>query len=60
MVTDQARPDAPASGREPEQKREQAQNRESPTLSEQFYLQLLELPMCKTSGICDGCGRCEH
>ena len=31
-----------------------------PALSEDFYRQLLQLPACKTSGICDGCGRCEH
>ena len=24
-----------------------------------FYIKLLNLPACKISGICDGCGRCE-
>ena len=31
-----------------------------PKLSADFFQRLLKLPSCKTSGVCDGCGRCEH
>ncbi len=31
-----------------------------PKLSAGFFQQLLKLPSCKISGVCDGCGRCEH
>ena len=38
----------------------EAPEKQKPALPEDFYRQLLQLPACKTSGICDGCGRCEH
>ena len=31
-----------------------------PKLSADFFQQLLNPPSCKTTGVCDGCGRCEH
>lgn len=31
-----------------------------PTLSENFFAELLGLPSCKSKGYCDNCGRCEH
>jgi len=31
-----------------------------PSLSNDFYLRLLDPPPCKSGGACDGCGRCEH
>ena len=29
-----------------------------PFLPKEFYLELLDLPACKTTGRCDGCGKC--
>ena len=29
-----------------------------PFLPKEFYLELLDLPSCKTTGKCDGCGKC--
>ena len=31
-----------------------------PKLSADFFQLLLNPPSCKTIGVCDGCGRCEH
>lgn len=28
-------------------------------LPSDFYIKLLNIPPCKISGICNGCGRCE-
>lgn len=35
-------------------------NIESPSLTEDFYRTLLDLPACAVTRICDNCGRCEH
>ncbi len=40
----------------PEASREQS----VPSLSSNFFAELLDLPACKSKGYCDGCGRCEH
>ena len=29
-------------------------------LPPEYYAKLLNLPSCKTNGVCNGCGRCEH
>ena len=34
--------------------------RPTPHLSEDFYKKLIRQPACKTDGMCDNCGRCEH
>ena len=31
-----------------------------PRLSMDFFQELLDLPSCKTVGVCDNCGRCER
>ena len=31
-----------------------------PKLSADFFQRLLKPPSCKTTGVCDNCGRCEH
>ena len=31
-----------------------------PQLSADFFQELLGLPSCKVSGVCENCGRCEH
>jgi hypothetical protein len=31
-----------------------------PKLHPDFYLRLLDLPSCKTKGVCDNCDNCEH
>ena len=31
-----------------------------PSLSEDFFRELLDPPSCKARGYCDNCGRCEH
>ena len=33
---------------------------ETPSLTEDFYRALLDLPACAVTGICDNCGRCEN
>ena len=33
---------------------------ETPHLSASFFAELVEMPSCKLTGKCDGCGRCEH
>lgn len=43
------------------QKEELSTTDAKPTnLPEAFFAKLLDRPSCKTRGICDGCGRCEH
>lgn len=29
-------------------------------LPREYYAKFLNLPSCKTNGVCNGCGRCEH
>lgn len=37
------------------------ENRNTANLPQEFFTKLLDIPSCKLeSGICDGCGRCEH
>ena len=36
------------------------EERAQPRLSMDFFQELLDLPSCKTIGVCDNCGRCEH
>lgn len=33
---------------------------EPPTLPNDFFAQLLNLPPCKSKGFCNNCGRCER
>lgn len=36
-------------------------NRNTANLPQEFFVKLLDIPSCKlASGICNGCGRCEH
>lgn len=36
-------------------------NRNTANLPQEFFAKLLDIPSCKSvSGICNGCGRCEH
>lgn len=37
-----------------------AEEQTQPKLSASFFEMLLNPPSCKTTGVCDGCGRCEH
>ena len=34
--------------------------KEPPSLPNDFFIQLLHLPACKSTGHCDHCGRCER
>ena len=45
------------SGQSPDARREETAQ---PKLSESFFEMLLNPPSCKTSGVCDNCGRCER
>ena len=51
MAETEKRPGAEAPLREEESQ---------PKLSADFFQQLLNPPSCKTTGVCDNCGRCEH
>ena len=42
------------------QKPLQTSEQTQPKLSMSFFQELLDLPACKTIGVCDGCGRCER
>lgn len=33
---------------------------EPPSLPSDFFVQLLNLPPCKSKGFCNNCGRCER
>ena len=37
-----------------------AEEQTQPKLPMDFFQSLLNLPSCKTVGVCDGCGRCER
>ena len=47
----------PSSGKSTDDRREETAQ---PKLSESFFEMLLNPPSCKTSGVCDNCGRCER
>lgn len=37
------------------------ENHNAANLPQEFFAKLLDIPSCKLrSGICNGCGRCEH
>lgn len=38
----------------------QTDEQTQPKLPAGFFQSLLNLPSCKTVGVCDGCGRCER
>ena len=38
----------------------QAEEQSRPELPVGFFQDLLQLPSCKTIGVCDNCGRCER
>ena len=48
--------ETPAVSTEEPRREEQSQ----PRLSLDFFQELLDLPSCKTVGVCDNCGRCER
>jgi len=37
-----------------------AEEPEEPCLPNDFFMELLHLPACKSKGYCDNCGRCER
>ncbi len=44
----------------PQEHEEKKEKPAQPELPPEFFMDLLDLPSCKTIGICDECGRCEH
>lgn len=38
----------------------QKKDHEQPSLSADFFAELLKQPLCKRTGECDNCGQCQH